>query len=389
MKIVWGSGQSTTGGKQAIIDAFNQSQDKIELVNVELSSDATEQHDTYVTSFAAGSNDYDIISSNVPWPGEFSQAGYALAVDRYLERDGINMDDYLPGYVDAYTFQGQMWGMPVFGNVALLYYRKDLIETPPTTWDELIEMAKENVGKEGTEYGYLIQAAQYEGLTCNTVDMIAAYGGDIIDGDGNVVVDCQGTVDALTEMRKFVTEGLLPDDVTTHQEANSADLFMAGKAVFMRNWPAQWMSIQDPEKSKVVDKVGYCALPAGSERSAAILGGWGIMIYSGTEHPDEAWEAVKFISGKEGQKLYATEDLQMPTMISLYEDEEVVAASPVFDGLLDAAMTAVKRPVTPIYNQISEIMQIEVTGVLVGDTTPEDAAKNMQDKMEQAVKDNT
>lgn len=389
VKIIWGGGSATTGGREAIVEEFNKSQDKIEVVLVDLPADASVQHDTYVTSFAAGSNDYDVIASNVPWPAEFSQAGYALAIDRFAERDGVDFDDYLPGYIDAYTFQGQMWGMPTYGNVAILYYRKDIVSTPPKTWDELIDMAKANTGKEGTKYGYLLQAAQYEGLTCNATDMIMAYGGAITDGDGKIVVNSQGTIDALTEMQRFVKEGILPQDVTTHKEANSADIFLAGEAVFMRNWPGQWVNINDPSKSKVVDKVGFCPLPAGSERSAAILGGWGTMIYSGTKHPEEAWEFTKFVAGKEGQKIFAQKDKQMPTMISLYDDSDVKAASPVFDGLLDAAMTAVTRPVSPIYNQISEIVQIEVSGVFVGTTTPEDAAKNMQTKMEQAVASNT
>lgn len=390
VKLVWGGGASTntSTARSEIVKGFNASQDKIVVELAELPTDATAQHDTYVTSFAAGANDYDLFQSNVPWPAEFSQAGYALAVDRFAERDGISFDDYFQGYVDAYTFQGQMWGIPTFGNVAILYYRNDIVETPPKTWEELTTMAKDGMGKNGTKYGYLIQAAQYEGLTCNVTDMIAAYGGEVTDGDGKVVVDNPGTVAALNVMRTFVDEGILPSDVTTHKEANSADLFLAGEAVFMRNWPAQWLSVNDPEKSKVVDKVSFCALPAGSERSAAVLGGWGNMIYSGTKHPEEAWEFLKYVAGPQGQKMFAIYDKQMPTLNALYQDPEVIAASPVFEGIAEAAATAVKRPVSPIYNQISEIMQIEVSAVLTGAQTPEQAAKNMQTNMDKAVAGN-
>ncbi len=390
VQIIWGSGPLENDSKAMIIEAFNSSQDAIELVGVELSADATEQHNTYVTSFSGNSNDYDIFTSNVPWPGEFSQAGYAMALDRYIERDGIDMSQYVPGYVDSYTFQGQLWGIPTFGNVPLLYYRTDIVETAPTTWEELLSMAQEYQGTNDTTYGYLIQAAQYEGLTCNTVDMIAAYGGEVLDGDGVPVIDSEGTIAALDIMQQFVTSGILPDDVTTHKEANSTELFLAGDAVFMRNWPSAWRDMTDPEKSSVVDMVAYTPLPSGSERSAGTLGGWGTMIYANTLHPDEAWEAVKFIAGTEGQKIFAVEGASLPTLLPLYEDADVLEANPMFaDNMAQAMSDAVKRPVTPIYTEISEIIQIETTNVLLGSTTPADAAANMQTQMQEAIDSNT
>lgn len=90
---------------------------------------------------------------------EFSQAGYCLPIDRFLEADDVDLDKYSQGYVDAYTFQGKMWGMPWYGAVGQLYYRTDIIDTPPATWDELIEMAKAHMGGE-RNFGRLFDAGR-------------------------------------------------------------------------------------------------------------------------------------------------------------------------------------------------------------------------------------
>lgn len=100
-------------------------------------SDTDKQHDQYVTVFSAGGTDYDVVDVDVDvvWPSEFAQAGYALPLDKYIAKDGINLKDYMEGPVKAVTFKGKVWGLPKYIDAGMLFYRKDLVDKAPESWE--------------------------------------------------------------------------------------------------------------------------------------------------------------------------------------------------------------------------------------------------------------
>src|SRR5699024_6456433 len=320
----------------------------------------------------------------VIWPAEFAQANYALELDRFIEADDIDMDAYFPGSVAAGNFQGKQWAMPKFIDAGVLFYRSDIVDNPPETWDELIEQATELQGEDGTEFGYLMQASQYEGLVTNAIEFIGSYGGAVLDENENVVVDSPETVKAIEKMQEIVQSDFVPSNILNFTEIETESAFIEGNAVFARNWPYLQASSNDEEKSKVAGDVAFTTVPAGDDGSASALGGWMTMINRYSEHPEEAWEFVKFMTGPEGQKITATEGGSAPTLEALYEDEEVKDASIMFgdEKFVETLQNAIPRPVSPIYPEISDIMQIELSKALTGDQTAEEAAKNMQEKME-------
>lgn len=383
--LVYAGGADSTGATQEIIDAFEKEHQNIKIQRVDMPADQGAQHDAYVTSFAAGGTDYDIIDSNVTWPAEFAEAGYVLPIDTLLERDGFDLSDFVSGYVDAYTFKGRIWGLPCHSNAGLLYYRSDIIETPPTTWDELYEMAETHLGEEGTKFGYVIQAAQYEGLICNAIEFIASEGGRVVDDEGNIIINNDGVKSGLEIMKKFVQAPFSPENVTTFKEADCTDAFAAGDAIFMRNWPGVYATLNDPEKSQVAGKVGIAALPSGTAGSYGTIGGWGVMINKNTEHVDEAWEFLKFKAGMEGQKINAVTASQPPLIQSLYKDADIIKANPFFELLADAVENGAPRPVSPVWTELSEVMQIEISKALAGTVDINTAVETMDKDMKAIV----
>ncbi len=387
--IVFARGMDSTKASNNIVEAFNASNPNIQVKFQEMPSDSGQQHDQYVTAFSAGGSEYDVFDADVIWPAEFAQAGYALALDSYIQRDGINMADYMEGQVSALKFKGKMWGMPKFTDGGLLFYRTDIVDKAPGTWDELMEMAKANKGKEGTEFGFVFQAKQYEGLVCNAMEYIAAYGGQVVDGDGNVTIDSPETIKGVQKYIDIVKSDFVPNNVTTFTEPESHTAFMEGKSVFIRNWPYQWNLGNDPENSKIAGKFAIAPLPKGDARSAATLGGWVSMINKNSKNPDAAWELLKFMNGAEGQKISAMDGGLSPTYLPLYNDADVIAKNPHFGdkGFVDGLKAAVPRPVSPIYPKLSEVMQIEISKALAGEQTAEQAVKNMDAQMKAAVAD--
>ncbi|QDP41656.1 ABC transporter substrate-binding protein [Radiobacillus deserti] len=385
--LVYSSGVDTTDATEKLIEAFEASHPNIDIEYREMPADTGQQHDQYVTAFSAQSSEIDVFEGDVIWPAEFAQANYTLDLDRFIKADGINMDDYFPGTVAAGKFNGKQWAMPMFSDAGMLYYRTDIVDTPPKTWDELIKQAKSLKGEAGTQFGYLMQAAQYEGLVCNAIEFIASYGGQIINENNEVVANSPETVKAIKKMQEIVNSAFVPDNILNFMETETETAWIEGQSVFARNWPYMQASSNDPERSKVIDKIGITTLPSGDADSAATLGGWMAMINRYTEHPEAAWELVKFLSGPEGQKIRAIEGGSAPTLKALYEDADIKEASPLFANpeFQKVLAAAVPRPVSPIYPEISDILQIELSSALTGDQTAEEAAANIQTKVEAAI----
>ncbi|QBP41880.1 ABC transporter substrate-binding protein [Paenisporosarcina antarctica] len=387
VEIVYASGVDVTGATEKLIAAFEDENPNITVKQQEMPADTGASHDQYVTTFSSKSTEIDVFDADVIWPAEFAQAQYALELDRFIEADGIKMEDYFPGTVQSGNFNGRQYAMPKYTDAGLLFYRTDIVETAPATWDELFEMASELKGKEGTEFGYLMQANQYEGMITNAVEFIASYGGEVVDENNEVVVNSPETIAGITKMVEFVNSDFVPSNILSFQETETNNAWVGGQAVFARNWPYMQSTSENKDGSEVAGNVGFAVLPAGDDTNAATLGGWMSMINRYSENQEAAWEFVKFMSGPEGQKISAVEGGRAPTIEALYEDEDVKDAAALFSNeeFVATLQNAVPRPVSPIYPLISDIMQVELSKALAEDITPEEAAKNMQEKIEAAM----
>ncbi|MDR4945547.1 ABC transporter substrate-binding protein [Neobacillus cucumis] len=390
VKLVYARGKDVTKGTEKMVEAFEATHPNIDIEFREMPSDTGKQHDAYITAFNAKSSEIDVIDMDVIWPAEFAQAGYVLPLDRFIQQDGIDLSEYNQGALNAAQFNGKQWALPKFVDAGLLYYRKDLVKADevPKTWDELLAKAKEKKGQGNTQFGYVFQAKQYEGLVCNAVEFVASYGGAFIDKNGNVAVNSPEAIKGLKKLVEVAKSEVVPGNVTTFTEVESDQAFIEGQTVFLRNWPYEYASANDKDKSKIVGQVGVAPLPAGDKGSAAALGGWMAGINKYSKHPKEAWEFLKFMAGPEGQKIDAIYGGHAPTITKLYQDPEILKANPTFadKGFVDGLSAAVSRPVAPNYPEISEIIQINISKAIAGEQTVEQAAQNMEKEMKAALK---
>jgi multiple sugar transport system substrate-binding protein len=146
--------------------------------------------------------------------------------------------------------------------------------------------------------------------------------------------------------------------VLMYQEPESLAAFVRGNAVFHRNWPYAWDVSNDPTRSIIVGKVGVAPLPRFSGgRSVSALGGWlyGLSAYS--EHPEQAWQFISFLSGYDMQKYFAIHAGIAPSRISLYADPAVLKAHPFYRDQFRVFQGTTPRPRSPLYPAISHILQ--------------------------------
>lgn len=387
VNLTFARGKDVNGSTTKLIEAFERSHPNIKVHFKEMPADSGQNHDQLVTMLSSKSSEIDVIDLDVIWPAEFGQAGYLQPLDRYIQSDNIPMDKYIQGAVEAGNVNGQQYAMPRFIDAGLLFYRTDLVKTPPKTWDELLAQAKQLKGQGGTQFGYLMQAKQYEGLVCNFIEFAGSYGGRILDSKGNVVVNSPETIKGLKKMVEIVQSDAVPKNISTFTEVESHTAFIQGQSPFIRNWPYQYSLAQDKNQSKIVGKIGVAPLPAGDQGSAAALGGWmsGISKYS--KHKKEAWEFLKFITGPEGQKISAQYG-STPTYLPAFDDKDVQKSNPLYanKNFIEGISKAIPRPVSPVYPEISDAMQIELSKAIVGQQTAEITVKNIETKLKAILK---
>lgn len=387
VEIAFSTGADATGGFAKVVEDFNKLHEgEIHVKLVEMPNNTTQQHDMYVTSLSSNGTEYDVISGDCIWPAEFSNAGYVLPLDRYLERDDVSLDDYMQGTITAATFKGKLWALPRYVDAGMMFYRTDLVDAPPATYEDLLKIGGELQAAGKVESGYVSQGAQYEGLVCNAVEYINAYGGAVVDGDGNVIINSPNTIAGLQAMQNLYRSTVMPPNTNTIQENETVAAFTEGKAAFARNWSYMWALCQ-AEGSQVAGKVAIAPLPTGSVQSSACLGGWMGMINANSKNPDASWEFLKYLCGFEGQKTMAIVAGHAPTMLSVYKDADVLAANPHYgvEGFVESMSVAAPRPVSPVYATLSEIMQVEISKCLSGQLTVEEAVANMDKQMKAAV----
>jgi multiple sugar transport system substrate-binding protein len=113
---------------------------------------------------------------------------------------------------------------------------------------------------------------------------------------------------------------------------------------------------------------------------AATLGGWnlGINVNITKEKKDAAAKFLKYLASDETQAFSAVNSGRIPIAKSAFKNADVLKANPHFESLYDVFINAKPRPVSPIYPQISDVIQIEVHKAITGGQTPDQSVKNMQ-----------
>jgi ABC-type glycerol-3-phosphate transport system substrate-binding protein len=348
-------------------------------VRVELQrtpDDANQRHQLYVQWLNARVGNPSILQLDVVWTPEFAAAGWVLPLDPYAPA----RSEFFPATVIANTWAGKLYALPWFADVGLLYRRTDLVPNEPKTLEEMVADAQAAMARRGgPRYGIVSQGARYEGLITGFVEYLGAFGGRIIDDKGEVVVNRPEAVRALEFMRdELYKTHVAPLDVLTWHEEEARFAFQNGNAAFMRNWPYAVAAMSDTSQSKVAGKFAVSPMPASGTapngHSTAALGGAQLAINAYTQNPAAAYKLIAYLTAPEQMLERAQAVGQYPTRPALYSDARLRGAIAIpLDNARRAIESAMPRPVTPIYTELSEILQIELHRALVRQVEPREA----------------
>ena len=359
---------------------------KVEYISRPQDASATLQQ--FQQYWAAKSADIDVYMVDVIWQGIL--APHAVDLKKYYKEDEVSK--FFPRIIENNTVGGKLVSIPWFTDAGLLYYRTDLLEKygykePPKTWEELTEMAKkiqegERAAGKPDFQGFVFQGKASESVTCNAVEWIYSFnGGTIVEPDKKVTINNPDAIKALETAKGWVGT-IAPKGVTTYGEEEARNVWQAGNAAFMRNWPYAYTLGNDP-KSAIAGKFDVTVLPKGGDngKNAACLGGWQLMVSAYSKAPDAAADLVRYLASEEQQIKRAIGLSYLPTLPALYSNPEVLAKHAWFKNLLDVLQNAVARPSTATgadYNQLSTAFFQNVNKVLTGGETPKNAVSQVE-----------
>ncbi|HSH05998.1 MAG TPA: ABC transporter substrate-binding protein [Anaerolineae bacterium] len=345
----------------------------------------------YLQIFEAQSAELDVAQIDVIWPGDLAE--HFVDLNEYGAADVTG--DHFDAIIENNTVDGRLVGIPYFTDAGLLYYRTDLLEkygydAPPATWDDLEEMAmtiQEGERVDNPDFdGFVWQGRAYEGLTCDALEWIDSHGGGtIVSPDGVITINNENAIEAIDRAAGWVGT-ISPVGVTDYAEEEARGQWQAGNAAFMRNWPYAY-SLGNNDDSQIAGNFSVGPLPAGpnSSSGSATLGGWQLAVSKYSEHPEEAAALALFIASAESQKQNALITSRIPTIKSLYEDQEILADYPWFASLLDVFTSAVARPSTataPQYSATSTLFFNAVNSVLIGEADADQALAELELELE-------
>lgn len=371
--ITYVQGKDNSDVVRPLIEKWNAAHPDETVTFKEQSDNADQQHDDLVKNFQAKNADYDVASVDVIWTAEFAAQGWLQPLKDTM---AASTEGMLPATIKTGTYRDVLYTLPQTSDGGMLYYRKDLVPTPPATWDEMMDMCP--IAKDNGIDCYAGQFAQYEGLTVNVAEAINSQDGSIVGDDGKATVNSAEAKAGLQNLVDAYKDGNIPKQGLTYQEEQGRQSFEDGKLMFLRNWPYVYNLAKTDGASTVKDTFGIAPLPGKDGPGASTLGGHnlGVSVYS--KNKATAKDFLEFMTSEETQKFYATQGSLAPVLESLYDDPALVEKLPYLPVLKTSILNAVPRPVTPFYPAVTQAIQQNSFAALQGTKTVDQALTDME-----------
>jgi multiple sugar transport system substrate-binding protein len=370
----------------------------------------------------------DVMALDVVWTAEFAEAGWALPLsdDPAGQAESDARENTLPGPLKTAEWQDKLYAAPITTNTQLLWYRADLIDKPPDTWDGMVAEATRLRAADKPSW-IAVQAKQYEGLVVWFNTLLTSAGGQVLSDDGKTVTLTDtpehraATVKALQIIKAVATAPGADPSVTQTDEATARLALEQGKAALEVNWPFVLPSLLEnavkggvsflplnerPDLVSAINDVGtfspddaqfeaaydaskkvfgFATYPAvqADEPAKVTIGGLNLAVGKNSQHKAEAFEAIRCLRDVENQRYTSIEGGLPAVRATLYDDPAFQAKYPQYAIIREQLTNAAVRPATPVYQAVST--RISATLAPITDIDPERTADELADQVQKAI----
>ncbi len=303
----------------------------------------------------------------------------------YVQNIGVvgGKKGYLPGST------GALFGIPFGSETSILGYRKDIFEKHnlkvPETYDELLDLVCKIPELEAGMAGLSSRGASGHQTSHAFLLHLAPLGGKVYDDQWNPVINNEAGVKAGEALKKILECG--PEGGTSFGMAEAKNAFLQGKAAMFLDTTVVAGEVDDPEKSKIVGKVGWAMHPKGVRRGSQ-TGGFGIAIPKNAQNKEAAFLLMQWLTSKRVDKMIALAGGN-PSRFSTHADPEVNAARPYMSTFGEALKYADPdwRPIIPTWGEVNKELGTILNKAMTGNMSVKEAldeiakrAKAVQEK---------
>jgi multiple sugar transport system substrate-binding protein len=342
-------------------------------------------HDRMAVNFASGIHAHDIVYMS-GWVPEFADFLVPFVDD--LPADLVA--DLPESSFATVTWDGRRLGVVFTLSLLTTFYNRAMFEAegiaePPRDWAELVGMA-EQMTKDG-RYGWVLNYGAPEGIggvASYWMVFLQQAGGRLYDESGQPDFDNEAGVDALQVMVDLMpyTD---PGSISYVGINDATNVFSAGNAAMMLNWPFMWVPANDPNESSIAGQVGAAVNPAGPAGTASIDGTDAYTITQTSPDPELARRLIEFYLSPEVQKSQAVDTGWLPIRLSVLNDPEVQEQAANAATVLEQAQHPYDSFVTPDYNEVTQAIGTEIQKALTGVLSPADAVRSASDLVREIV----
>ncbi len=365
------------GSHSDVINAVknNFEQENNCVVNV-IPLSANDIHDTVIEDISNTEGKYDIIMIDDPLMPEYieknvlqnlTQLGYADDED-FVEKSRLLGKDPYP--------LGATYALPFSGNVQLIFYNSDLINSDSSlnSWDGILGEC-ETLQQSGKK-GYAIRGQSGNPIVSDFLPILWAFGGDLFDDSGRVILDSKESRDALEFYYKLYQTG------GNYDKDALVDAIISGEAGIALGWPS-WFVSGDGANAAIAQIPGK--KNASSEALATgEIGNWLLGVTSNSKDPDLALKLAIYLTSEDVQR-EALEFGGIPTRKSIFKDKSITAKYPYFEQLYSGTNNSRVRPRTTKWSKIEDAFGAELVKCIDGSATVDETIKNSQKAIVEAL----
>lgn len=354
-----------------------------------------DQYETKIRTALAGGNPPDIMALDAPTLASYANSKAIIPLDDYFAKDG-NKDDLLKPVIEGLTFDGKMYAAPNNEGTIVMFYNKKMFEEKgiplPSknvdeawTWDQVLDAAKKLndpakgiYGWNPTPWGFV----GHEGAPYSEMAFLWQAGAEILSPDGST---SKGYLDSPEAKKAMEFWNSLYNVEKVSPKELPQDAFWNGKVAIHVDGPFAF-SYQEQNFPNFKLGVDYDVAPLWKDKNMiGTTGSWGMAITSKSEHPDEAWAFVNWVTGVEGSKVWYAETKNLPARQSTFDAFQELKEYPMNIYADQLSKYGHPRPVTPAYPAISEAIRLLFEDVGLGNADIDEALAKAVKKVEDGL----
>jgi len=341
-------------------------------------------------------NSPDIIFSTIENFPSLHATGIVLNLQPYIDRDNFDWQDFFPEILNPYRFNGEgygsgdIYGLPKETAVRALFFNVDafaaaglarpdeLARRGEWTWETFLEAARRlTIDRNGDRIPEVYGFGE-DTWFGRWMPWIWSAGGNVVDDPYRPTRSAMTDADTIAGMEFFAS---LQRDHGVFRRAGGGD-FRSGAVAMFAN--GRW---EVPGFREITDFTWEVTpRPTGPAGRAQLLTGSAFMISTQSQHPDEAWELLKYITSQRGQSLMTELGLLLPSRLSVARSDFLASRPPENnDVFLDEIQYAKPGPMLPNWRFVQDSAGPILNGILAGNIPVTNGAIQLGELINRAI----